>query len=113
MFVSMDVTPLNFAAGVEFASTYTQMDDTPLLEVVPATTCTGEVTVAPFVGVQMVTDGSAVFNVHCAWAREGNARRSRPARTMVRVEAIRRRNTVGEGAFRDMENLGGTWITCY
>ena len=31
---------------------------------VPASTCTGEVTVALGAGVQMVTLGDAVFNVH-------------------------------------------------
>ncbi len=38
------------------------------LSVVPATTLTGEVTVAPLAGVQMVTEGEAVFSVHCAAA---------------------------------------------
>ena len=37
------------------------------LSVVPATMFTGDVTVAPFVGVQMVTEGLAVFRVQGAW----------------------------------------------
>ena len=32
----------------------------------PAVTCTGDVTVAPFAGVQIVTDGEAGFNVQGA-----------------------------------------------
>src|SRR5512143_2638443 len=43
MEVSMELTPLNLAEGVELLSTYTQMADTGWLECVPATTCTGEV----------------------------------------------------------------------
>ena len=50
------------------------------LSVVPATTLTGEVTVAPLAGVQMVTEGEAVFSVHCAAAapasNSGAVRRS-------------------------------------
>src|SRR3954452_22683958 len=39
--------------------------------VVPATTCTGDETVDPLVGVQIVTDGFAGFKVHCAAANDG------------------------------------------
>ena len=43
------------------------------LSVVPATMLTGEPTAAPFVGVQIVTDGLAVLSVHCPWAADVNA----------------------------------------
>lgn len=39
-----------------------------VLEVVPATTCTGEATVEPASGEQMVTVWSVGFRVHCAAA---------------------------------------------
>src|SRR5512147_435201 len=71
MLVSMEVTPLNLAEGVELLSTYTQMANTGLLDFVPATTRTGEVTVWPAVGMQMVTDGSVWFSGHWAAARTG------------------------------------------
>ena len=37
---------------------------TGLESVLPATICTGELTVALFAGVQMVTDGEVLFSVH-------------------------------------------------
>jgi hypothetical protein len=36
------------------------------VSVVPATSETGEVTVAPLAGEQMVTEGEVGFSVHCA-----------------------------------------------
>jgi hypothetical protein len=49
-------------------STYSFIAVTVLVSVVPAATGTGDVTVAPFAGEQMVTDGDVVFRVHWAAA---------------------------------------------
>ena len=86
MLVSMELTPGNFAAGVEFESRYTQIDDTPWLECAAATTCTGEVTVEPLAGEQMVIDGSVVPGVHCAAARAGST-----ASAASSIAAVKRR----------------------
>jgi hypothetical protein len=43
--------------------------------VVPAVTVTGEVTVAPFAGVQIVTEGDDELRVHGAANAEAEARR--------------------------------------
>ena len=43
------------------------------LSIVPATTWTGDVTVEPFVGVQIVTEGDKVLSAHCAAASAGSA----------------------------------------
>jgi hypothetical protein len=45
-------------------STYAWINETEWLSVVPATTVTGEATVALFPGVQMVTDGEAELSWH-------------------------------------------------
>ena len=45
-------------------STHTCMVCTGLESLVPATMCTGELTVALFAGVQMVTEGDVLFSVH-------------------------------------------------
>lgn len=40
------------------------MATTGTLDVLPATTCTGEVTLAPLAGLHTVTDGFTVLSVH-------------------------------------------------
>ena len=45
-----------------------------MLDVVPATTCTGEATVEPALGEQIVTVWSAGLSVHCAAAGKQAAR---------------------------------------
>jgi hypothetical protein len=54
------------------------------VSVVPATTCTGDVTVAPLAGEQIVTEGDAGFKVHCAAAGTAAARvrRIKPANNL-------------------------------
>src|SRR3954467_12228107 len=54
------------------------------LSVVPATTWIGEVTLAPAAGVQIVTEGDALFSVHCAKAGAASRASSRAARAKVR-----------------------------
>jgi hypothetical protein len=49
---------------------------------------TGELTVAPFVGVQMVTDGLVVLRVHCACAPRVNVNIRRTTRKDQRETAV-------------------------
>ena len=65
---TMALSVLPEASNAFTPSTYTCISVTPLLSVVPAVICTGEVGVAPFAGEQIVTDGFAVLSVHCACA---------------------------------------------
>jgi hypothetical protein len=46
--------------------------------VVPALTVTGELTVEPFAGVQIVTEGEAAFRVHGAAAADAEIMRRKP-----------------------------------
>jgi hypothetical protein len=53
---------------------------------VPAVTCTGEVTVAPFAGVQIVTDGDAGFSAQGA-AEATAAKQSKIVRRVRKMRA--------------------------
>src|SRR5438105_7445523 len=64
------------------------MNCTVLLSVVPATMCTGEVTVAFAVGVQMVTEGETVLRVHARLTAEKQTRLERTRRSLQRCRIL-------------------------
>ena len=64
------------------------MNCTVLLSVVPATMCTGEVTVAFAVGVQMVTEGETVLSVHAPAMAEQQMRLERRERSLLRCRIL-------------------------
>lgn len=64
--------------------------------VVPALTWTGELTLLPFVGVQMVTEGFTVLSGHRAHA-DGTATNTQAPKTARRINRDMARQTLRSG----------------
>ena len=64
------------------------MNCTVWLSVVPATICTGEVTVEFAVGVQMVTEGETVLRVHAPLTAAKQTRLERRKRSLLRCRIL-------------------------
>ena len=64
------------------------MNCTVLLSVVPATMCTGELTVEFAVGVQMVTEGETVLRVHAPLTAAQQTTLERRKRSLLRCRIL-------------------------